>query len=70
MKNHITQQELKPDSPLPLAIAVHEGVIVGTDAADVRTSTAKATGDRANDPIIPFDCLANSARVAEINQPA
>ena len=51
MKNHITQQELKPDSPLPLAIAVHEGVIVGTDAADVRTSTAKATGDRANDPI-------------------
>jgi hypothetical protein len=51
MKNHITQQDLKPDSPLPLAIAVQEGVIVGSDADGARTSTAKATGDNANDPI-------------------
>ena len=51
MTNHITQQELKPDSPLPLAIAVHEGLIVGTDAADARTSTTKAIRDRVNDSI-------------------
>lgn len=51
MKNHITQHDLKPDSPLPLATDAHEGAIVGSDAADATTRTAKAPGDRANDPI-------------------
>lgn len=48
MKNHVTEQDLKPDTPLPLAIAVHEGAIVGSDADDAGARTAKATGNHAN----------------------
>ena len=48
MKNHITQQDLKRDSSLPLATHAHEGAIVGSDAAVARTSTAKAPRSHPN----------------------
>ena len=48
MKNHVVQQDLKPDSPAPLATDAHEGAIVGTDAGVASAIKAKAPGNHAD----------------------
>lgn len=48
MKHHLIDKDLKQETPSPLATDAHEGVKVGTDAADARANKAKAPGNHAN----------------------
>ena len=48
MKNHVVQEDLKQDPPLPLETDAHEGAIVGADAGIASAIKSKAPGNHAD----------------------